>query len=80
MGRIQLLYALACAIWAAYLIRILAPYHLAHPNAKLSGALYCFLAIVVVPGILGYLLLFKAFPRLSRRIGRQPPDRRVGNH
>ena len=70
MRRLLLLYVLGCTIWGAYIIQTLASFHLSHPEAKLSGALFCVLLVVVFPSLLGYLLLFRAFPWVSRLIRR----------
>jgi hypothetical protein len=64
------LYAFGCALWAAYIIRSLASFHLANRDAPLSGAFYCVLLVVAFPSVLGYLLLFKAAPRAGRFLRR----------
>ena len=61
---------MGCAIWAAYIIRGLASFHLSHTEARLGGALLCVLVVVVLPSFLGYLLLFRGFPWLGRLIRR----------
>jgi hypothetical protein len=70
MRRLQLLYAMGCMIWAAYIIQGLASFHLSHAEARLSAALFCVLLVVVLPSLLGYLLLFRAFPWVGRLIRR----------
>jgi hypothetical protein len=70
MRRLQLLYTLGCMIWAAYLIRVLASVSRSHPEATLSGALLCVLELVVFPSLLGYAVLFRAFPWMNRLIRR----------
>ena len=70
MRRLPLLYALGCTIWAAHIVQILASFHLSHPEARLGGALLCVLLVVVFPSLLGYVLLFRAFPWMSRLIRR----------
>lgn len=70
MRRLPLLYALGCTIWAAHIVQILASFHLSHPEARLGGALLCVLLVVVFPSLLGYVLLFRAFPWVSRLIRR----------
>jgi drug/metabolite transporter (DMT)-like permease len=70
MRRLPLLYVLGCTTWAAYIIQDLASFHMSHPEARLSGALLCVLLVVVLPSLLGYLLLFRAFPWVGRLIRR----------
>ncbi len=70
MRYLRILYAMGCSIWAAYIIRILAPFHIAHPEAKLSGAVYCVLLLAVLPSVLGYMTLFVGVPRISRHLRR----------
>jgi len=70
MRRLQLLYALFCAIWAAYFIRGQIAFYLSNESAPLRGPILCVLAFVVLPVVLGYLLLFRAFPWFGRLIRR----------
>lgn len=71
MRRLQLLlYAMGSTIWAAYIIQGLVSFHLSHTEARLRGALFCVLLVVVLPSFLGYLLLFRAFPWVGRLIRR----------
>ncbi len=70
MRYFQAFYALACTIWTVRLIQILVAVRSENPEATLSGAVYCVLMFAVLPAILGYLLLFKTFPWMSRLIRR----------
>ena len=70
MRYLQVFYALACTIWAMYLIQILAAVRSSHPEATLSGAVNCVLLLAVLPSMVGYVLLFKTFPWVGRLIRR----------
>ncbi len=70
MRRLQVVYAAGCTVWALYMIRLLTSLSASHPEATLRGALICLLLLVIAPAILGYVLLFKAFPWLGRMIRR----------
>ena len=64
MKGLRLIYALICALWATYVIRTLMPFQ-AHGTSVAAAALAVLLT-VVLPEFLGYLLVFKAVPRIAR--------------
>lgn len=68
MRRLQLLYTLFCAIWAAYFIRGQISFYLANETTPLRGPILCVLVFVVLPVVLGYVLLFRIFPSLLNRL------------
>ena len=71
MRRLHLLYALGCTLWLLYFIHAIGIPPLGHGGSVLTrGFFLCFLLIVALPTSLGYLLLFKALPRLSRAFRR----------
>lgn len=70
MRRLELLYALVCAIWAAWFIRGQVSFYLSNEGATWRGPALCIAAFVFLPVILGYLLLFQAFPWLNRLVRR----------
>jgi hypothetical protein len=63
-----LLYVLACLLWTGYIVRALVAVRAVNPDASLSGAVLCVLALAVVPALFGYTLLFVAIPWVVRRL------------
>jgi hypothetical protein len=70
MRQLQLLYALGCAIWIAYMIQLLVSLRPSHPEATLRGDIMCVMLLAVFPALVGYVLLFKALPRIGRLVTR----------
>ena len=67
---LKLLYAVASAIWLSYCVIKFFAFRGADHNPNLSGAVYCFLLIGVVPAALGYFLLFALLPWAGRSLRR----------
>jgi hypothetical protein len=67
---LRIVYALGCTAWAVYVIRMLVGLSASHPEATLSGGVFCVLLLVVLPSTIGYVLLFKTFPWARRLIWR----------
>ncbi len=63
-----LLYALGGLIWTGYVVQLLVAVRASNPDASLSGAVLCVLAIDVVPALFGYALLFVTIPWVVRRL------------
>ena len=70
MRRMQLLYALFCTVWGVYSVEKITAFRIPQTVEHLRGALLCALLIVVLPTVLGYLLLFRAFPWINRVVRR----------
>ena len=68
MRSFQVLFALACTLWAAYVVRLLLPFHLSHPEAPLTPAFTCLMLLVVLPSVVSYVLLFRAIPGVLNRV------------
>ena len=70
MRPLQLLYAVFCTVWAAWFSHGQISFYLSHPDDPITGPVYCIALFVVLPAILGYFLLFRAFPWLNRLVRR----------
>ena len=68
--RLKFLYALASLLWTGYLSEKLLVAHIADRIPITSGTLFCLLLFISVPTI-GYVLLFRLFPKAGRFLRRQ---------
>lgn len=64
----KLLYVIACAVWAVYVLFALLTAPSADRNPNLMGLVYCFLLLAVALPAFGYFLLFRALPWARRSI------------
>jgi hypothetical protein len=69
MRRLQLFYALVSSLWLAYYVRsfLAIPVALRNPHV-VSSFFFCLLLVVILPVGLGYLLLFRLAPWITRRL------------
>ncbi len=69
LRRLKFLYALASLLWTGYLSEKLLATHIADRIPVTSGTFLCLLLFVSVPAV-GYVLLFRLFPKAGRFLRR----------